>query len=46
MNDLDRPVFDMREPLVLEMDPGHGGPLFLAIAEAITRDITREVKPL
>ncbi|ACM00093.1 Transcriptional regulator, GntR family [Cereibacter sphaeroides KD131] len=32
---------DMREPLALEIDPGHGGPLFLAIAEAITLDITR-----
>ncbi|MEL5878011.1 PLP-dependent aminotransferase family protein [Cereibacter sphaeroides] len=31
----------MREPLALEIDPGHGGPLFLAIAEAITLDITR-----
>ena len=31
----------MRDPLALEMEPSHGGPLFLAIAEAITRDITR-----
>lgn len=31
----------MREPLALEIDPGHGGPLFLTIAEAITLDITR-----
>ncbi|WYK05182.1 PLP-dependent aminotransferase family protein [Cereibacter sphaeroides f. sp. denitrificans] len=31
----------MREPLALEIEPGHGGPLFLAIAEAITLDITR-----
>ncbi|MEF9605241.1 winged helix-turn-helix domain-containing protein, partial [Paracoccus sp. PXZ] len=46
MNDWDRPVFDMRELLALEMEPGHGGPLFLAIAEAITRDITRgRLKP-
>ena len=36
----------MREPLALEIEPGHGGPLFLAIAEAITRDITRgRLKP-
>ena len=31
----------MRDPLALEIDPGQSGPLFLAIAEAITRDITR-----
>ncbi|KFI24193.1 MocR-like pyridoxine biosynthesis transcription factor PdxR [Paenirhodobacter enshiensis] len=36
----------MRELLALEMEPGHGGPLFLALAEAITRDITRgRLKP-
>lgn len=36
----------MREPLALEIEPVHGAPLFLAIAEAITRDITRgRLKP-
>ncbi|WP_417277594.1 PLP-dependent aminotransferase family protein [Celeribacter sp.] len=31
----------MREPLALDIELGHSGPLFLAIAEAITHDITR-----
>lgn len=31
----------LHPPYALQIEPGHGGPLFLAIAEAITRDITR-----
>lgn len=31
----------MRALLALELEPGHGGPLFLAIAEAIAGDIMR-----
>ncbi|BAQ68613.1 GntR family transcriptional regulator [Rhodovulum sulfidophilum] len=31
----------VRAPLALDIDRADGGPLFLAIAEAITRDITR-----